>query len=245
MGLDLFSTAYDESALEFLEELDVPVHKIASFEMVDITLIEKIARTGKPLMISTGMASLGEIEDAVKAAHSGGATQIALLKCTSSYPAPPEEMNLLTIPNLAEAFHVQVGLSDHTLGIAVPVASVALGACIIEKHLTLSRDIPGPDSSFSLEPAEFKAMVDAVRTVEKALGAVHYGASERESVSRNFRRSLFVVQDMKAGEEFSEQNIRSIRPGYGLAPKYLRDIVGRRTAVAISKGTPLSWDLVT
>lgn len=244
LGLDLFSTAYDPTALEFLEDLDVPVHKVASFEMVDIPLIEKIARTGKPLIMSTGMATLGEIEDAVRAARTAGATQIALLKCTSAYPAQPEEMNLLTIPHLADAFHVQVGISDHTLGIAVPVAAVALGACIIEKHFTLSRDMPGPDSGFSLEPAEFKEMVDAVRVIEKALGKVHYGASEREVISRNFRRSLFVVQDMEAGEEFSAENIRSIRPGYGLAPKHLSDIVGRRTAVAVSRGTPLSWDLV-
>jgi N-acetylneuraminate synthase len=244
LGLDLFSTAYDPTALEFLEELDVPVHKVASFEMVDIPLIEKIARTGKPLIMSTGMATLGEIEDAVRAARTAGATQIALLKCTSAYPAQPEEMNLLTIPHLADAFHVQVGISDHTLGTAVPVAAVALGACIIEKHFTLSRDVPGPDSGFSLEPAEFKEMVEAVRVVEKGLGKVHYGCSEREAVSRKFRRSLFVVQDMEAGEEFSAENIRSIRPGYGLAPKYLSEIVGRRTAVAVSRGTPLSWDLV-
>lgn len=244
LGLDLFSTAYDPTALEFLEELDVPVHKVASFEMVDIPLIEKIARTGKPLIMSTGMATLGEIEDAVRAARTAGATQIALLKCTSAYPAQPEEMNLLTIPHLADAFHVQVGISDHTLGTAVPVAAVALGACIIEKHFTLSRDVPGPDSGFSLEPAEFKEMVEAVRVVEKGLGKVHYGCSEREAVSRKFRRSLFVVQDMDAGEEFSAENIRSIRPGYGLAPKYLSEIVGRRTAVAVSRGTPLSWDLV-
>jgi N-acetylneuraminate synthase len=244
LGLDLFSTAYDDTALEFLEDLNVPVHKVASFEMVDIPLIEKMARTGKPLIISTGMASVSEIEETVSAARAAGATQIALLKCTSAYPARPEEMNLLTIPDLASTFEVQVGLSDHTLGVAVPVASVALGGCIIEKHFTISRDVPGPDSGFSLEPAEFKAMVDAVRTVEKALGKVHYGGSEREVTSRKFRRSLFVVQDMKAGEEFSAQNVRSIRPGDGLPPKYLRDVIGRRTTVPVSKGTPLSWDLI-
>jgi pseudaminic acid synthase len=245
LGLDLFSTAYDPTALEFLEELDFPVHKIASFEMVDLPLIEKMARTGKPLIISTGMASLGEIEDAVKAARAAGAKQIALLKCTSAYPAEPQEMNLVTIPHLAEAFQVQVGLSDHTLGIAVPVAAVALGASLIEKHFTLSRTTPGPDSGFSLEPAEFKELVDAVRVVEKAMGGVTYGGSEREANSRNFRRSLFVVQDMEAGEQFSNSNVRSIRPGYGLAPKHLHEILGRRSTVAVSKGTPLRWDLIS
>jgi pseudaminic acid synthase len=244
IGIDLFSTAFDPTAVDFLEEMGVPVHKVASFEIVDIPLIEKMARTGKPLIISTGMATLGEIEEAVQAAREAGATQIALLKCTSAYPAPPEEMNLRTIPHLAEAFGVPVGLSDHTLGIAVPVAAVALGACIVEKHFTLSRDIPGPDSAFSLEPHEFKAMVEAIRTVEKALGKVHYGVSEREMQSRIFRRSLFVVKDMKAGEMFTEENVRSIRPGYGLPPKFLKYIIGRRATQDITMGTPLTWDLV-
>jgi len=244
IGIDLFSTAFDPTAVDFLEQMGVPVHKVASFEIVDIPLIEKMARTGKPLIISTGMATLGEIEEAVQAARRAGATQIALLKCTSAYPAPPEEMNLRTIPHLAEAFGVPVGLSDHTLGIAVPVAAVALGACIVEKHFTLSRDIPGPDSAFSLEPHEFKAMVEAIRTVEKALGKVHYGVSEREMQSRIFRRSLFVVKDMKAGEMFTEENVRSIRPGYGLPPKFLKYIIGRRATQNIKMGTPLTWDLV-
>jgi pseudaminic acid synthase len=244
IGIDLFSTAFDPTAVDFLEQMGVPVHKVASFEIVDIPLIEKMARTGKPLIISTGMATLGEIEEAVQAARRAGATQIALLKCTSAYPAPPEEMNLRTIPHLAEAFGVPVGLSDHTLGIAVPVAAVALGACIVEKHFTLSRDIPGPDSAFSLEPHELKAMVEAIRTVEKALGEVHYGVSEREAQSRIFRRSLFVVRDMRAGEVFTDENVRSIRPGYGLPPKYLPEILGRRTVRDVEKGTPLSWDLI-
>jgi N-acetylneuraminate synthase len=241
IGIDLFSTAFDPTAVDFLEEMGVPVHKVASFEIVDIPLIEKMARTGKPLIISTGMATLGEIEEAVQAARRAGATQIALLKCTSAYPAPPEEMNLRTIPHMAEAFSVPVGLSDHTLGIAVPVAAVALGACIVEKHFTLSRDIPGPDSAFSLEPQEFKAMVEAIRTVEKALGTVHYGVSERENKSRVFRRSLFVVKDVKAGDVFTEENLRSIRPGHGLAPKYLKDILGARAACDLEQGTPLHW----
>jgi pseudaminic acid synthase len=244
LGLDLFSSAFDHTAVDFLEEMGVPAHKVASFEIVDIPLIEKIARTGKPLLISTGMATLAEIEEAMLAARRTGAKQIALLKCTSAYPAPPEEMNLQTIPHLAGAFHVPVGLSDHTLGIAVPIAAVALGACIVEKHFTLSRSIPGPDSVFSLEPQEFKAMVDAIRTAEKALGEVHYGASEQEAKSRIFRRSLFVVKDIRAGEVFTEESIRSIRPGHGLPPKHLTDVLGRRAAKDIVSGTPLSWSLV-
>ena len=245
IGIDLFSTAYDPTAVDFLEEMGVPVHKVASFEIVDIPLIERMARTGKPLIISTGMATLSEIEEAVQTAQRAGATQIALLKCTSAYPAPPEEMNLRTIPHLAEAFGVPVGLSDHTLGIAVPVAAVALGACIVEKHFTLSRDVPGPDSAFSLEPHEFKAMVEAIRTAEKALGEVRYEVGEQEAKSRVFRRSLFVVKDMKAGEVFTEENVRSIRPGYGLPPKFLKEVLGRRAARDIKRGTPLEWGLVS
>lgn len=244
LGLDLFSTTFDPTAVDFLEEMGVPVHKVASFEIVDIPLIEKMARTGKPLIISTGMATLGEIEEAIQAARNAGATQIALLKCTSAYPALPEEMNLRTIPHLAQAFNVPVGLSDHTLGIAVPVAAVTLGACIVEKHFTLSRDVPSPDSAFSLEPHEFKEMVDAIRVAEKALGEVHYEIGEREAKSRIFRRSLFVVEDMEAGESFSKKNVRSIRPGNGLLPKYLSQVLDRLAARDISKGTPLSWDLV-
>jgi len=244
IGIGLFSTAFDPTAVDFLEEMGVPVHKVASFEIVDIPLIEKMASTGKPLIISTGMATLSEIEEAVQAARKAGATEIALLKCTSAYPAPPEEMNLRTIPHLAEAFGVAVGLSDHTLGIAVPVAAVALGARIVEKHFTLSRDIPGPDSAFSLEPHEFKAMVEAIRTVEKALGEVSYEVTEHESASRLFRRSLFVVKDMKTGEVFTEENVRSIRPGYGLHTRYIDMVMGRRAARDISRGTPLTWDFI-
>jgi len=243
--IDLFSTAYDGSALNFLEEMGVPVHKVASFEIVDIPLIEKMARTGKPLIISTGMATLGEIDEAVRGARNAGATQIALLKCTSAYPAPPEEMNLRTIPHLAEAFGVPTGLSDHTLGISVPVAAVALGACIIEKHFTLSRDIPSPDSCFSLEPQEFKTMVEAVRTVEKALGEVRYDVGEQEAQSRVFCRSLFAVKDIRAGEVFTEENVCSIRPAHGLHPRHLKTVLGRRAAQDIELGTPLSWDLIS
>ena len=245
LGMTLFSTAFDPSAVDFLEAMDVPVHKIASFEIVDIPLIEKMASTGKPLILSTGMATLEEVEEAVRTARRSGATELALLKCTSAYPALPDEMNLRTIPHLANTFGVPVGLSDHTLGIAVPVAAVALGACIIEKHFTLSRDIPGPDSPFSLEPIEFKQMVEAIRTTEKALGKVHYGVSEHEVESRVFRKSLFVVKNVKAGDVFEEVNVRSIRPGHGLHPRYLRDILGRRAVRDIERGTPLTWEHVS
>lgn len=244
LGLDFFSTAFDATAVDFLEELNVPVHKSASFEIVDLPLIEKMARTGKPLILSTGMATLAEIEEAVNTARRAGATQIALLKCTSAYPSPPEAMNLRTIPHLAEAFDAPVGLSDHTLGIAVPVAAVALGACIVEKHFTLRRSDGGPDSAFSLEPHEFRQMVDAIRIAEKALGQVHYGVTEADASGRAFRRSLFVVKDVAAGELFTNENVRSIRPGHGLAPKYLKDVLGRRATRDVERGTPLESDLI-
>lgn len=244
LGLDLFSTPFDASAVDFLEAIDVPAHKIASFEVVDLDLIRKVAQTGKPVILSTGMASLAEIEDAVKAFCEAGGTQLALLKCTSSYPAPPDEINLRTIPHLSEAFGVPVGLSDHTLGISVPIAAVSLGACIIEKHFTLSRSEPGPDSAFSLEPTEFKAMVEGVRTAEKALGTVNYAVTGKEMASRAFRRSLFVVEDVKAGETFTSQNVRSIRPGYGLPPKQIAAVICRRASCDIKRGTPLQWNLI-
>ena len=244
LGMDLFSSAFDSTAVDFLEEMGVPAHKVASFELVDIPLIRRMARTGKPLIISTGMATVEEIEEALHSAREAGATQIALLKCTSAYPALAAEMNLRTIPEMARRFGVPVGLSDHTMGIAVPVAAVALGACIIEKHLTLSRSTPGPDSTFSLEPQEFKAMVDAVRTAEKALGEVHFGLSEKEEASRAFRRSLFVVEDVKPGETFNTLNVRSIRPGHGLHPRHLTEVLGKRAARGIKRGTPLSWEFV-
>jgi N-acetylneuraminate synthase len=244
LGLDFFSTAYDETSVDFLEELDVPVYKVASFELVDLPLLRKIAQTGRPIILSTGMATLAEIDEAVRTIREAGGEQLALLKCTSAYPAPPEEMNLCTIPHLAEAFGVPTGLSDHTLGIAVPVAAVALGACIVEKHFTLSRDEPGPDSAFSLEPQEFRAMVEAIRVAEKALGEVNDEVTEREQESRAFRRSLFVVKDMKAGEEFKEENVRSIRPGYGLSCKHLRDVLGASAVCDITKGTALSWKFI-
>ena len=244
LGMDFFSTPFDPTAVDFLEEMDVPAYKIASFEVVDLPLIRRIAKTGKPIIMSTGMATLGEIEEAVQAIRDTGNNQLALLKCTSAYPAPPEEMNLRTIQHLAEAFRVPVGLSDHTLGIAVPVAAVALGACIVEKHFTFSRDIPSPDSAFSLEPQEFKTMVDAIRTAEKAFGKVSYEITEKQKASRVFRRSLFVVKDMKAGEVFTEENVRSIRPGHGLPPKYQGTILGKKAATDIPRGTPLNWSLI-
>ena len=244
LGLDLFSSAFDATAVDFLEEMGVPAHKVASFELVDIPLIQNMARTGKPLIMSTGMATIEEINEAVQAACQAGGTQIALLKCTSAYPALPGDMNLRTIPELARRFEVPVGLSDHTMGIAVPVAAVALGACIIEKHITLSRSLEGPDSAFSLEPREFKAMVEAVRTTEKALGEIHFGSSAHEESSRVFRRSLFVVDSIRLGEAFTAKNIRSIRPGHGLHTRYLPQIIGKRASRDIERGTPLSWDLI-
>ena len=244
LGMDLFSSAFDVTAVDFLEQMGVPAHKVASFELVDIPLIEKMARTGKPLIMSTGMASLEEIEEAVSAARLAGATQIALLKCTSAYPARAEDMNLRTIPELAQRFQVPAGLSDHTMGVAVPVAAVALGASVIEKHLTLSRSTPGPDSAFSLEPGEFKAMVDAVRIAEKALGDVHFGLTEKEDASRRFRRSLFVVKEVKQGQVFDTENVRSIRPGDGLHTRHLKEVLGKRAARDIERGTPLCWELV-
>jgi N-acetylneuraminate synthase len=244
LGMDCFSSAFDPTAVDFLESMGVPAHKIASCELVDIPLIQKMARTGKPLILSTGMATVEEIEEALQSARNAGATQIALLKCTSAYPAPPEEMNLRTIPEMARRFGVPVGLSDHTMGIATPVAAVALGACIIEKHLTISRSDSGPDSAFSLEPHEFKAMVDAVKVAEKALGQVQFSVSPKEQANRAFRRSLFVVEDVELGESFTNKNVRSIRPGNGLHPRHLEEVIGKIAAQGIKRGTPLSWELV-
>ena len=233
------------SAVDFLEELSVPVHKIASFEIVDIPLIEKMAATGKPLIISTGMATLGEIEEAVQAARGAGAKQIALLKCTSAYPAPAEEMNLRTIPHLAEAFNVPVGLSDHTLGIEVPVAAVCMGACIIEKHFTLSRTnrartVPFPLSRMSLQPWS-----EPYALLRRPWGKCTTALAQQEAESRVFRKSLFVVKDVKAGEAFTDENVRSIRPGYGLHPRYLKDALGRYATRDIKRGTPLRMDMMS
>ena len=243
-GLQLFSSPFDDTAVDFLERMSVPAYKVASFELVDMGLIQKMASTGKPLIISTGMATVEEVDEALGAARQAGAKQIALLKCTSGYPSRPEEMNLRAIPNLARRFGLPAGLSDHTMGIAVPVAAVALGACIVEKHLTLSRADGGPDGGFSLEPHEFKSMVDAVRMAEKALGQGRIGAGEHESSSRVFRRSLFVVEDVKRGEMFTSKNVRSIRPAHGLHTRHLPEILGRCAACDIERGSPLAWELV-
>lgn len=245
LGLDFFSSPFDESAVDFVESLAVPAYKIASPELIDLPLIEKVARTGKPIIMSTGMATEEEIREAMETAQRAGATQIALLKCTSAYPSPPEEMNLRAIPELARVFGVPAGLSDHTMGIAVPVAAVALGACIVEKHITLSRSDKGPDSAFSLEPAEFKAMVDAVRTAEKALGRTQIGPVAQEEASRAFRRSLYVVEGMKKGEVFTARNVRSIRPAKGLHTRHLPQVLGKHCTRDLERGTPLAWDLVT
>lgn len=245
LGLDCFSTPFDATAVDFLEAMSVPAHKIASFELVDLPLIRRVAATGKPVIMSTGMGSIEEIAEAVGAFRAAGGRDLALLKCTSAYPSRAEDMNLRTLPDLAERFGVVAGLSDHTLDLPVPVAAVALGACIIEKHFTLSRATPGPDSAFSLEPAEFRAMVEAVRTTEKALGRACYEVSAKEEASRVFRRSLFAVEDVRAGEVFDERNVRCIRPGTGLKPRHLPEVIGRVAARDIARGTPLTWDLVS
>jgi len=241
LGLTLFSTPFDFAAVDFLEQMQVPAYKIASFELVDLPLLRRVAATGKPIVLSTGMATLGEIDEAVSTIRAAGGEQLALLKCTSTYPASPEGMHLRTIAHLADTFDVVAGLSDHTLEPAVPVAAVAVGACIIEKHLTLSRAEGGPDSAFSLEPAEFRQMVAAVRIAHASLGSVRYGPSEREMGLRRLRRSLFVVEDVKAGEEFTAENVRSIRPGDGLHTRFLKQILGRPARMDLARGTPLHW----
>ncbi len=244
LGLALFSSPFDATAVDFLEKMAVPAYKIASPEIVDIPLLKRIAATGKPIIMSTGMATLGEIDEALQTIRSIRAKELALMKCTSAYPAPPEEMNLLTIPHLAAAYDLPVGLSDHTRSIEVPVAAVALGACIVEKHFTLSRAEGGPDSAFSLEPGEFARMVEAIRMTERAVGRVCYGVTETEKLSRPFRRSLFVVKDMKAGDRFSLHTVRSIRPGHGLHTRYLEQILTRTARRDIARGTPLQWELI-
>lgn len=243
LGLDFFSTPFDETAVDFLQKLNVELYKVASFEMVDIPLIEKIASTNKPIIMSTGMGSMAEVRQAVDTVRRVSSSALALLKCTSAYPAPMNAIHLRSMNHLGREFDLPVGLSDHTLGIEVPVAAVALGACIIEKHFTISRDVPGPDISFSLEPAEFSAMVKAVRNIEQALGDEHYQAKASEDKMRKFRRSLFVVKDIKAGELLTKENVRSIRPGDGMPPSELSKVIGRKAKTAIERGTPLSRDL--
>lgn len=246
-GLLWFSTPFDETAVVFLEKLEVGLYKVASFETGDLELLKKIGSTKKPVIVSRGMTSTDELELAIKTLRNAGASQIAVLHCISSYPAAPEQMNLATIPDIAKRFDVVTGLSDHSLdslGIVVPIAAVILGASIIEKHFTLKRADGGPDASFSLEPAEMKMLVQAVRDAEKAIGVPTYETGKKESENLVFRRSIFSVKDIKKGEIMTRENIRVIRPGYGLAPKELDKILGQKAAQDIKRGTPLSWDLI-
>lgn len=242
-GLDAFSSPFDGTAVDFLETMEVPAYKVASFEITDIPLIEYIASKGKPVIISTGIATLVDIEEAVNACRRAGNNDIALLKCTSSYPAPIAEANLLTIPHLRDTFSVVAGLSDHTMGSDVAIAAVALGAKIIEKHFILDRELGGPDSAFSTEPEEFKQMVTSIRNVEKALGKINYQLSPKVEKSRIFARSLFIVKDVNEGELITKENIRSIRPGNGLHPKYYYQIMGKKFRKDFKMGAPLSWEM--
>lgn len=244
IGLVCFSSPFDFEAVDFLDKMDVPAYKIASFEITDIPLIEYTASKNKPMIISTGIATMSDIEEAIKACKRVGNNKIAILKCTSSYPAEHGEMNLQTIPNMAETFKTIVGLSDHTLGWSVPVAAVALGAKIIEKHFILDKSLKGPDSVFSMEPSEFYSMVKSIREVEKALGSVTYDLSPNELKSRKNRRSLFAVKNIKKGDVFTNKNVRSIRPGDGLHPKYSSVIFGKNAIKDIIIGTPISWELL-
>jgi len=243
IGITCFSSPFDSTAIEFLETLDTPAYKIASFELVDTPLIRRAARTGKPLILSTGMANAEEIDDALSAARSGSGG-VVLLHCVSGYPTPAAEANLSRIPALAARHGCDVGLSDHTLGTEVAVAAAALGAAVIEKHFTLARADGGPDAAFSLEPDELAALVKGVRTAHEALGHADYGRTASEQPNVMFRRSLYAVEDIKAGELLTEKNVRSIRPGYGLSPKYLPEILGRRAQTAIARGTPMAFYLV-
>lgn len=242
-GLVCFSSPFDASAVDFLEELNAPLYKVASFECVDLPLIRKVAATGKPMIISTGMATPREIDQAVRAARSAGCEDLMLLKCTSSYPATPENSNLRTIENMREAFGVPVGLSDHTMGIGAAVAAVAFGAVAIEKHVTLSRSDGGVDSDFSLEPHELKLLVDETKRAWQALGTVRYGRTSSEEGSLAFRRSLYVIKDLVEGDVLDHTSVRAIRPGFGLSPEYYDIILGKRVNRAVAKGTPVSWDI--
>lgn len=243
-GIILFSTPFDKSAVDLLERLDVPLYKIASFELVDIPLIKYIAQTRKPMIISTGMATLGEIKDAVEAAKNNGAKDIILLKCVSSYPADPSVMNLRSIPLLRDKFNVPVGLSDHTLGVVVPIVAISLGVKVVEKHFTLSRSIETPDSFFSVDMSEMRHLVDNIRAAESALGKKAWDITDKEKTSRVYRRSIFSVAEINKGEVFSEDNIRVIRPSHGLKPKYYEDIIGKRSKKSISKGVPLTRSML-
>lgn len=240
-----FSTPFDESAVDFLESLDVPCHKIASFENTDLPLIRKVAATGKPVIMSTGMASVAELDESVRAAREAGCQDLILLKCTSTYPATPENTNIRTIPHLRELFGTEVGLSDHTMGTGVAVASVALGAAVIEKHFTLSRADGGVDSAFSMEPAEMAALVVESERAWQALGSVQYGASSaQEEKSKLYRRSLYITRDLKAGEVLDASSVRAIRPGLGLPPKFIDMVMGKTVKRDVKRGTPVSWELL-
>lgn len=244
LGLHCFSTPFDETAVDFLQTLEVPAYKIASFENTDIPLLKKVASTGKPLIISTGMASVGELDETVRAVREAGCEDFALLKCTSAYPAGPEDANIRTIAHLRELFGCEVGISDHTLGLGVAIAAVAVGATIVEKHLTLRRSDGGVDAAFSLEPAEFAMLAKETEQAWRSLGSVSYGAGASEKSSLRLRRSLHVVKDIKMGEALTRDNVRAIRPGGGLAPKFYGEVLGRVVKADIKRGTPLSWDLI-
>jgi N-acetylneuraminate synthase len=244
LGIIAFSTPFDATSVEFLESLDVPCYKIASFENTDLPLIKKVAQTGKPMIISTGMASIAELDETVRTAREAGCKDLILLKCTSSYPALPVNTNLRTIPHLRDLFDVQVGLSDHTMGIGAAVASVAIGATVIEKHFTLSRADGGVDSAFSMEPTEMAQLVIETERAHQALGQISYGPTEAELASLQYRRSLYITQDMKKGDRLTPENVRSIRPGEGLSPKYYNQIVGSIVHQDSPKGTPISWELI-
>jgi pseudaminic acid synthase len=244
LGIIAFSTPFDATSVDFLESLDVPCYKIASFENTDLPLIRKVAATGKPMIISTGMASIAELDDTVRAARQAGCKDLVLLKCTSTYPATADNTNILTIPHMRELFGCEVGLSDHTMGVGVSVASVALEATVIEKHFTLNRADGGVDSSFSMEPAEMAQLVLETERAWQALGQVSYGATAAEAKSLMFRRSLYIVKDMQAGEKLTADNVRAIRPGLGLPAKYLEQVLGKTLTKAVAKGTALRWDLM-
>lgn len=244
LGIIAFSTPFDETAVDFLESLDVPCYKIASFENTDLPLIKKAASTGKPMIISTGMARVAEIDETVRTAIKEGCGDIVLLKCTSSYPANPEDSNLLTIPHMRALFNCEVGLSDHTMGIGAAVASVALGVRFIEKHFTLSRADGGVDSTFSMEPEEMRQLVIETERAWQALGRISYSPGEQESKSLKFRRSIYIAQDMKAGDVLTSENLRTVRPGYGLEPKYYDTLLGKRVQRDVKKGTPMDWNLI-
>jgi pseudaminic acid synthase len=244
LGLIGFSTPFDGTAVDFLESLDVPCYKIASFENTDLPLIRRVAATGKPIIISTGMATIAELDETIQTAKEAGCHDIILLKCTSTYPASPENTNILTIPHLESLFDCQVGLSDHTMGIGVSVASVALGAKVIEKHFTIARTDGGVDSAFSLEPDELGSLVIETKSAWQSLGKICYGPRGEEKESLQYRRSLYIAEDMNAGDVFNEDNLRLIRPGFGLPPKYYELLLGKKVKCAVSKGTPVSWELI-